>query len=127
MRWNPKVKYTTIFWTLCISIMLCIAGLLWAGGAYAAEKTTNMHCSSHEVKFINTGSDYLYATMSFERGNFRELPSPDESVAYFYNIDNGKVLVVGDRAQGGMYIAVYKNTFTMRAKIPEYQDNCYIR
>lgn len=125
MCWNPKVKYTSIFWALVISIMLCIAGLLYAGGAFAGEKSVTMHCKARNVEFITTQSDYTFGVVDFERGNFRALPSEDQHSLFMYNLDSRKVLVVTGRDVGTMYVAVYKSVDDYHAKKPEYQDNCH--
>lgn len=122
---NRKIKYTSIFWTLIVAMMLCITGLLWAGGAFAAEKVSTIHCKAHKVDFINNGSDYLFAKVDFEKGNFRELPSDSEESISFYNLDTKKVLTVYGRSSDVMYMAVYKSVEDYRAQKPEYQDNCH--
>lgn len=119
-------KYKAYFWAFIIFAMAVIGGVLSAPPAHAAEKTHIVRCAARVVKVINSGNDYFYAIVAFEKGSFREVPTNDEHSASFFNLDTQKILIIGDRAAGGLFMSVYRNADQLKAGKPEYQDNCYI-
>lgn len=123
-----KIKYTSIFWTLIIAMMLCITGLLWAGGAFAADLNkpfAKIHCESADLAFYGSEHAALFATVQGQTGNFLYLPSEDNGVMYFMNIDTGKMLELGTNAQDRDYIMVYKSAEHAEVHKPELTSRCF--